>query len=258
MKKASKRLVFANVVGLALVLAVNYLSNALPLNGKTPAQLSDQYPNLFTPAGLTFSIWGVIYTWLLVWAGFQIAAIPNRSVAERVEPTLQRIGWLFAATCAFNIAWLLAWHWEQVGLSVAVMVALLATLLRINERLHAAPTTRFERWAVQIPFGIYQGWITVALIANIAAFLVAGGWSGGGAAPIWAMAMAIVGAALAVWALIRQNNVGHALAVAWALVGIFSKRSNSDIAGSPGVAYVALSAALVLLVIAAARALSRR
>jgi translocator protein len=257
MNSHSKRLALANILGLAAVLTVNYLSNALPLNGKTPAQLSDQYPNLFTPAGLTFSIWGVIYAWLLVWASFQTAAFFSRSVAERVQPTLLRVGWLFAATCACNIAWLLAWHWEQVGLSVAIMLALLAALFGINQRLHPA-ATRFEKWTAQIPLGIYQGWITVALIANVTALLVAGGWSGGDAAPLWAMAMIAIGAAVAIGALVRQNNIGHALAVTWALVGIFLKRNNSDAAGSPWVAYAALAAALLVLTLFAVRTLQNR
>ena len=46
-----------NIVAFAGVLVVNYLANALPIGGNTTGALSDLYPNLFTPAGLTFSIW---------------------------------------------------------------------------------------------------------------------------------------------------------------------------------------------------------
>ena len=45
---------------LAMVIT-NYLANALPLNGRRTGDISDAYPSLFTPAGITFSIWGVIY-----------------------------------------------------------------------------------------------------------------------------------------------------------------------------------------------------
>ncbi|MBK6975744.1 MAG: hypothetical protein IPH28_00440 [Cytophagaceae bacterium] len=48
-----------------VMLGCNGLANGLPLNGKNTGELSDQYPNLFVPAGLTFSIWGVIYLLLL-------------------------------------------------------------------------------------------------------------------------------------------------------------------------------------------------
>ena len=52
---------YINVVLFAGMLVMNYLANALPINGKTTGELSDSFPNLFVPAGLTFSIWGVIY-----------------------------------------------------------------------------------------------------------------------------------------------------------------------------------------------------
>jgi hypothetical protein len=47
-----------NVVSVVAVLIMNTLVNVLPLNGVTTAQVSDSYPNLFTPPGYVFSIWG--------------------------------------------------------------------------------------------------------------------------------------------------------------------------------------------------------
>ena len=49
-------LAILNKIGFLGTFVVNGLSNALPLNGKTASELSDQYPNLFVPSGLTFSI----------------------------------------------------------------------------------------------------------------------------------------------------------------------------------------------------------
>ena len=51
------------LVGLNYVamIAVNALANILPINGRNTGEISDSYENLFAPAGLTFSIWGVIY-----------------------------------------------------------------------------------------------------------------------------------------------------------------------------------------------------
>lgn len=36
-----------NLLFFALMVLMNYLANALPINGKTTGQLSDFYPNLF-------------------------------------------------------------------------------------------------------------------------------------------------------------------------------------------------------------------
>ena len=52
---------YLNIVLFAGMIVMNYLANALPLNNKTTGELSDSFPNLFVPAGITFSIWGIIY-----------------------------------------------------------------------------------------------------------------------------------------------------------------------------------------------------
>ena len=46
------------------MIVVNALANILPINNTTTGDVSNAYPNLFAPAALTFSIWGVIYALL--------------------------------------------------------------------------------------------------------------------------------------------------------------------------------------------------
>ena len=99
-----------NVVAFAGMILMNYLANALPLGGKTTGQLSDQYPNLFTPAGITFSIWGVIYLLLLGFVFLQFRESHKNLSAS--------IGWLFAIGCVLNALWIVAWHYEQLPLSL--------------------------------------------------------------------------------------------------------------------------------------------
>jgi hypothetical protein len=231
-----------HIVAFAAVLAVNYLSNALPLNGKTPGELSDQYPNLFVPAGLTFSIWGIIYLLLLAWTVALVAGLFNSNLRSKTEVALQKTGWLFPLTCALNIAWLFAWHWQFIPLSVGIMVALLLTLLRLNERAGTGRTAAnaLEKWLAHPAYGLYQGWITVALIANVTALLVSVGFTGGTAAPFWAAGMVVVGGGLAAFMVLKTNNVFHGLAVLWALLGIYLKRSAAGDADSMVVAWTAV------------------
>ena len=221
----------ANLIGLVSTLIVNYLSNSLPLNGKTPADISDSFPNLFVPSGSTFAIWGVIYTWLLVFAGVQIGAFFNASLMRRIEPIIERIGWLFVATCVLNISWLFAWHWGQLLLSVGIMSTLMVTLVRLNLMSGVGQNAQnsLEKWVIQAPFNIYQGWISIALIANVTALLVGHGWYAGATSdesiPIYStVAMIVVGSIVAVSVVLRGNHVFHGLAVSWALYGIHQKR----------------------------------
>lgn len=51
-----KALGIVNILAFLGVLVINYLAVQLPIGGMTTGALSDLYPNLFTPAGLTFSI----------------------------------------------------------------------------------------------------------------------------------------------------------------------------------------------------------
>ena len=256
MKVATRTLILANTIAFAAVLVINYLANALPLNGKNTGELSNQYPNLFTPAGLTFSIWGIIYIWLLVFIGFQIAALFRPVLAARVEPIVDKIGWLFFATCIFNVAWMFAWHWEQLGLSVIIMLGFLATLLRLNEinGTGHSKANKLEKIIAHWPLGIYQGWITVATIANVTTFLVGNGWRGGSISEAsLAILMILVGAAAAVFILLRQNNLGHGFAVAWALLGIYLKRNGAPEVGSELVGMVAIGAMVLVLSITVSR-----
>jgi hypothetical protein len=59
--KNNKQLAIFNLFGFILTIVLNGLANALSINGKTTGELSDAYPNLFVPAGFTFSIWAIIY-----------------------------------------------------------------------------------------------------------------------------------------------------------------------------------------------------
>ncbi|HRI60731.1 MAG TPA: hypothetical protein PK228_13430, partial [Saprospiraceae bacterium] len=244
----------ANILGFAAIVTVNFLSASLPLNGKTPGQLSDQYPNLFVPAGLTFAIWGVIYLVLLAWVLPQVAGLFSQKQLAYAAPGVENVGWFFFLTCILNIAWLFAWHWEQIEISVVVMVCLLTTLIVLNEKIRngRAKVNDYEKWLAHTAFGLYQGWITVALIANVTALFVASGWQGFGIPEsTWAILMIATGACLAVFMVLSRNMIFHGLAVAWALLGIYLKRS--EVGNAEPVAYFAVGGMMLVLAAIAVR-----
>lgn len=203
---------YLNLVAFVFMITMNYLANALPLNGKTTGQLSDQYPNLFTPAGITFSIWGVIYLLLLVFIIVQLWDSQQKLVSS--------LGWVFVISSVFNGLWIAAWHYERTGLSVLIMLGLLASLIFINQRLSGLPFS-----ISKLAFGIYLGWICIATIANITALLVSLNWGGFSIpAEVWTIALISVGAIIVIVTMYRLNNPWLALAVAWAFAGIIIKR----------------------------------
>jgi len=210
-----------NVLGYVGVVAVNVLASALPLGGKTTAELSDAYPNLFVPAGYVFSIWGVIYLLLLAFTVYQA------SPARRGEGFLSKIGYLFALSCALNISWIFLWHYEYVIPSLLPMFALLISLILIYTRLDIGrgSPSRGERLWVHLPFSVYLGWITVAPIANVVAALVSINWDGFGLSEVaWTVIMVAIAVVLTVVNTFTRGDVGYALVIVWALGGIAVKQ----------------------------------
>ncbi|GAB5401025.1 MAG: hypothetical protein Aureis2KO_26100 [Aureisphaera sp.] len=215
-----KTLQIANGLAFGSTIFINYLSNTGVMNGETIGSISDGLNSLFTPAGYAFAIWGLIYLLLLGFAIYQ-----GRSLFIRVENDdfVLKIGFWFLISCVANCCWVFTWMYGYTGLSIIAMFLLLVSLLKIilhnDMELWDAPlrTILFLWW----PFVIYAGWITVASIANVSAYLVKINWSGWGISPtLWTVFM--IGIATSVnTILIWKRNLREFAAVGvWALFAI--------------------------------------
>lgn len=205
---------YINVVLFAGMLVMNYLANALPLNNKTTGELSNSFPNLFVPAGLTFSIWGVIYILLLLYVIFQFKDSNATAVSQ--------ISLAFGISCLLNALWIVFWHYGKLPLSLLVMAGLLASLIYINIAIRDLPFG-----IIKASFGIYLGWICIATIANVTAVLVTSGWNGFNIShEVWTIIMIAIGTLLVAITIYRLKNPFLGLAVVWAFLGIAIKRQD--------------------------------
>ena len=205
---------YINLLFFAAMVYMNYLANALPINGKTTGELSDAYPNLFVPAGITFSIWGIIYLLIAAFCVVQFIG-PSKEIALNIS-------WLFALSCLFNGLWIVAWHYQKLPLSLLIMAGLLITLIYINLQLKDVDNN-----IVKAAFGVYLGWICIATIANVTALLVSFSWGGFGiSGQAWAIIMIAIGTLIVALTIMRINNPFIGLAVVWAFAGIMIKRSD--------------------------------
>ncbi|WP_416440014.1 hypothetical protein [Phnomibacter sp. MR] len=241
---SAKGLVLLNWLSFLLTLFFNAMANILPINGLNTGQVSALYPNFFVPDGFTFSIWSVIYTWLLLfvivsssWLLSSKASQAKRSAAAQLSP-------LFIISGFVNVSWILAWHYLQVWLSLGLMLVLLTLLFLQFRRIQQATATASAaiRWLLFAPFVIYFGWISVATIANTTALLVHFGWQGGPLEPaVWsAVMMSVAGIlALLVGAGLRQPL--YAAVVVWAMLGIYRAQQTT----TPWLGQVALVVAAV-------------
>jgi benzodiazapine receptor len=228
-----------NLLTTVATITINGLANALPINGQTTGEISDRFRVYFVPAGYVFSIWGLIYLALSAFAVYQ--ALP----AQRENPYLRRIGYLFALSCVANSAWIFLWHYEVFELTLVAMLGLLLSLIAIYLRLDIgrARVSTAEKWLVHVPFSIYLGWITVATIANVTAVLYYLNWDGWGIRPeVWAVIMLVIGAGIASAVSISRGDVAYVLVIVWAFVGIAVKHAATPI--------VAVTAGLMALIVA--------
>jgi hypothetical protein len=224
MMRKSYVLPVLNLIGFLGVIVVNFLAVALPINGMTTGALSDKYENLFVPAGLTFSIWGVIYLLLGLFVVYQWVVTLRQSATPLFAG---EVGIWFFVSCLANMGWIFAWHYELLPLSLVLMLLLLGSLLAVYLRLGVGVSgvSQGERYSVHLPFSVYLGWITIATIANVTALLVSIGWDGFGfAEQYWAVALIAVGIVLALAMLLTRRDIYFALVVDWALLGIMLKR----------------------------------
>lgn len=226
-----------NVIAIVFTLIVNAMATLLPINGKTTAQLSDQYPVYFVPPGYVFSIWGIIYLGLIAFGSYQFLFKKHDDFIRKISPA-------FIVSSAANVFWIIAWHYEQINLSVGLMLVLLVSLILIDLMLlkHDKKTEdRAFNWMVRIPMNVYLGWISVATIANITIALYKLNWDGFGINPaIWAAVMITVAGLLALIKLLKDSNKAFALVVAWALIGIYAKFPKESVISFPAVFFGAL------------------
>jgi hypothetical protein len=223
-----KVLHFTNMIAFMLMIFSNYLANTGLISNYTIGEISDKYNNLFTPAGYAFSIWGFIYLGLLAFTIYQAKGLFKKSESDEA---VLLIGWWFVVSCLANSFWIIFWLTDNIGLSVLAMILLMFSLVKIiiNTRMElddeALPRIAFVWW----PFSLYSGWIAVALVANVAAYLTKINWNGFGFSELfWAIFMVIVATAINLFLTWTRNMREFALVGVWALVAIAAANWNEE------------------------------
>ncbi len=238
-----KTLALLNLLTVITLIIWNYLTNFLEINGNTVASVSSEYNNLFTPAGYAFSIWGLIYLGLLAHGIFQFK---KAFIDRRDDDFILKMGpWFIIANLA-TAAWLWFWLSDQTGVSVLMMFLILLSLIIIVIRLN------MERWDAPLPvifwiwwpFCLFSGWIAIATVANVAAYLTKIGWQALFSELTWTLIMIIVATLINLFMIISRNMREFALVGVWALIAI-SVRHWGKI---PELQWTALVCAIVLFI----------
>lgn len=159
------------------------------------------------PAGYAFSIWGLIYAWLILGAGYGVLRARDNAEWQAMRPAL-------LASLGVGIFWIAAANASPLLASVMILVmaaTAIAAMLRAGRQNPA--------WQRR-PVALYAGWLTAA--SGVAVGVLLGGYGvldAQNAAIASLIAVSLV--ALHVQSR-RPDEWGYPAAVIWALVGVIA------------------------------------
>lgn len=239
----TKTKAWVNLVLFLLTLVVNFLGGTGRINNSSQGEVSDTYQTLITPAGFTFSIWSVIY--LLLFISMIVMLVKHedtyyKKTIDRITPYL----WL---SYACNMIWIVLFSYIQIGLSTIFIFGYLFSLTFIVKKLK--DLNQKGEWLLPLTFGLNTGWLFIASVVNVAAFLVQMDWQGFGISDTtWAAIMMVGAVLLVVLVGLNLQNAAFPLPIAWAFFGIFSELQSIG-AGSL-LSSIAIASMIFLLVVA--------
>ncbi|MDO5095125.1 MAG: hypothetical protein Q4D65_01090 [Peptostreptococcaceae bacterium] len=197
-----------------IMVIINTLGAFGFINGLSQKEVSNEFDTMITPAGFTFSIWGVIYSLLLITL---VVAFVNRDKTY-YKNFIERISFWFVLSCVFNILWNVVFAYRMIALSLLMILGLLFTLVAILRNLQALRDN--SKWVPALSFGLYAGWIFIASFVNFSAFLVSIDFNYFGSTElVFSIAVVVVASLLAIGMVRYHQNAIFPLAIAWAYFG---------------------------------------
>jgi len=190
--------------------------------GISVGERSNALDTAIIPAGWAFSIWGIIFLWCLIFAGFAATrTAENAKLAERV--TLPAIG-AFTANGIWGLY--TPFFGLSLGSEVIIIIGLFSALMAALIAGPHAQKTSSERFLISAPLGLVAGWLTAASFVGASSVAL-----GLGADVNTEILLAILGAAT-LFALIiisRGPSLTYSLALFWALWAIVDKNADGGV-----------------------------
>lgn len=207
-------------------------------NGALSAQGS-----YLAPAGPAFAIWSVIYLGLAAYTIWQ--ALP----AQRDSSRQRTVGYWIAGSMVLNGLWLVTARYLNLIATVIVIAALLAVLARIivllgrDRASGPLELTLFD--GVQ---GLHFGWVTIATVANTAAWLTQTVPAEfGRQADAWGIGVLVVVAVIGAASALLTRRLAPAVATSWGLVWAAIGRLSDEPQSTPIGATALVVAAVILI-----------
>lgn len=203
-----------------------------PFSGYDPAlfPVRIERPSI-QPAGYAFAIWGLIYVWLLVHAGFGV-------LRRRSDPAFVRVAMPLLLASVLGAVWLAIATSAPLLAEVAI---LLMAAFALTACLRADPVQ--DRWLLAAPTAIFAGWLTAASAVSSGVLLAGYGVLSDTGSALLMLAVVL---GVAVFVQTRRFTMPvYGATVVWAIVGVIVANWGLN----PTVAYAALAGAVIMAVV---------
>ena len=202
--------------------------------GENPVGRTGNYNEpLIVPQPYAFSIWGLIYLFLII--------LPIFHWFKRRESNLEWNSFRawFSINVILNGVWLVAASYDWLWISVAIIVVMLISLYMMRVKLSKLKLAGepVHYWMEEFVVHIYFAWITLATVLNISAAFTFYGWNGFGQTEVfWSLAILLITAIIATAVFYRFKDRAFAGVVVWAFIAIIVKH----ITANPSIAYLSI------------------
>lgn len=238
--QTTRRFIVMASVLFAIVVAYGQMAGGW---GQSAAEFAADSDANLRVAGYAFSIWGVIYLGLLVYAVRQV--LPQTGESDMIH----RFGWPSVVAFVGIGLWIVAsaadWEMATIVIIFASLLALLIPLLSYSGLIRSLPIRDRDRWMTLWPLALLAGWLTAAAPLNLITVLTGNGQiPTGGNGTLVAMGAVVVVTLVALAVTQRIRTMAYPLPIAWALLGAFVAEQERN----PPLGFLALGAALAVVV----------
>lgn len=245
-----KQLTVFNVATFIFAFTLSMLSQTSVLGWYQMADIAAKYASGITPAPFTFSIWSVIYLTLFIMVCYHVIQAFRKRDDYITNQEVLLMGRLFAANQLAISLWIYTWLNDMPGISLLLIFVQLYTLYLIDRRLHLLNPRKghISLFITQMPLSLYFGWITVATLANFAAWLSSLGWLAHLQVDLYvSYALLFVAIAIGAVTVYFKHNIFYGLAVLWAIYGIIMRHFDAGDEAFQSLIYLGVFGMVIIL-----------
>merc|ERR1711907_84534 len=218
--EAIPRQIFVPLMFIAQVV-FNVLSTSGVFAGTDQSELSDKYQTPITPAGYTFSVWGVIYFCQAVYVIYQ--ALP----AQRENKRLDSISPFVVLAFTLNCLWLLVFSYEYLWAAFFVIAGYLLSLLKVYMLLEPnyfeSGNSVADVLCVWLAFSSNLAWVTVATLLNLTIALTQlFQVTSAEMVNDWCVGLILFAVSVSSYYTVLRVDPMYAAVSVWALIGIYN------------------------------------